>query len=398
MNGGLKMKLNKKRKICVITGYRSDYTKLKSVLTRLRDNENIELKIVAFGAHVSGDSGNSITNILEDGFKVSHRCAAPVEGDSPFSMTKSMGLSIIELSSVLEKMEPDLVLLCADRYEILAAAVCASVGNLPIAHIQGGELSGTIDETIRHAITKLSHIHFPSTEQSKNIITQLGEDPEYVFNVGCPAIDHIVYIDNVARKDIKNLPDLKGITLNPEQDYFILIQHSVTTCYEDAGKDMTTTLNALQKIGIQTLLVYPNPDAGSERVVRAIRKHQNRHQENSVIRDCYKNMSFDSYLNLLKNTSCLVGNSSSGIREAQVFGTPVVNIGSRQDDRERSLNVIDVPHDESEIIAAVQEQLEHGRYKDGTDLYGNGTAAEQIEKYLTSLSIDNLVQKKFNMS
>ena len=166
----------------------------------------------------------------------------------------------------------------------------------------------------------------------------------------------------------------------------------------DAGKDMTTTLNALQKIGIQTLLVYPNPDAGSERVVRSIRKHQNKHQENSVIRDCYKNMSFDSYLNLLKNASCLVGNSSSGIREAQVFGTPVVNIGSRQDDRERSLNVIDVPHDESEIIAAVQKQLEHGRYKDGTDLYGNGTAAEQIEKYLTSLSIDNLVQKKFNMS
>jgi len=382
------------KKICVITGYRSDYTKLKSVLKELQKEPNIQLQIVAFGAHMSNDSGNSVDKILEDGFSVEYTCSANVEGDSPFNMSKSIGLSVIELTSALEKLNPDVVMLVGDRYEILGAAVCASVANLPIAHIQGGELSGTIDETIRHAITKLSHIHFPSTEKSKEIILQLGENPDLVYNVGCPAIDHMLSISYCEKSDIKNLPDLQQLSIDLDKPYLIVAQHPVTTEYEKASSDMLSTLEALQKLSVQAVLIYPNPDAGSDAIVKQIRKHQKKYGKESVIKNCYKNIGFDSYLNLLKHSSCLVGNSSSGIREAHLFGTPVVNIGSRQEDRERTENILDIPCYTNIIYEAVKHQLQHGPYKNIKNIYGSGDSSSKITKILSKISLDDIIQKR----
>jgi GDP/UDP-N,N'-diacetylbacillosamine 2-epimerase (hydrolysing) len=382
------------KKVCVITGYRSDYTKLKSVLAEIKQSSSLELQVVAFGAHLSNDSGNSIHKILQDGYKVDYKCSANIEGDSPFSMSKSIGLSIIELTSAMETLDPDIVLLVGDRYEILGAAVCASVANIPIAHIQGGELSGTIDETIRHAITKLSHIHFPSTNQSREIILQLGEDPDFVHNVGCPAVDHILATMYVDKQEIRQLPDLDLLDIDLRKPYLIVAQHPVTTRYHEAAKEMRITLEALQEVNIQTVLIYPNPDAGSEMMVREVRKHNQKHKKNNVIKNCYKNISFDSYLNLLKHSSCLVGNSSSGIREAHLFGTPVINIGSRQDNRERTSNIIDVPHEKDDIVDSIMKQIQIGEYKNISNFYGDGSAAHKIVEKLCRLPLENISQKK----
>ena len=382
------------KKICVITGYRSDYTKLKSVLKEIQKSPDLQLQIVAFGAHLSNDSGNSIDKIIEDGFDVIYKCSANIEGDSPFNMSKSIGLSVIELTSALEKLDPDVVMLVGDRYEILGAAVCASVANLPIAHIQGGELSGTIDETIRHAITKLSHIHFPSTEKSKEIILQLGEDPDLVYNVGCPAIDHMASVSYCERSEIKNLPDLEHLAIDLDEPYLIVSQHPVTTEYKKAASDMENTLEALQRLSVQAILIYPNPDAGSEAIVKKIRSHQKKYGKKSVIKNCYKNIGFDSYLNLLKHSSCLVGNSSSGIREAHFYGTPVVNVGSRQEDRERTENILDIPCSANMIYEAVKHQLQHGPYKNIKNIYGSGDSSNKITNVLSEISQDNIIQKR----
>ena len=349
------------RKICVVTGYRSDYTKLKSVIDSIGRSPDLELQILVFGAHLLKDYGASINNVETAGHPISYKCTTAMEGDSPLAMVKTIGVSIIELSSAYSQLEPDIVILVGDRYEILAAAIAASIGNIPVAHIQGGEVSGTIDETIRHTVTKLSHIHFPSTELSKERILMMGEYPDHVFNVGCPAVDYIKNVEYVDRDKINKLPGL--------------------------------SLEALQDIGVQTVLIYPNPDAGSGEMVRAIRKHSRKHGKKGIVCNAYKNISFDSYLNLLKNSSCLVGNSSSGIREAHLFGTPVVNIGTRQASRERTDNIVDVGYEYDAIKNATLSALHDNNCFKDNNIYGNGHAAEQIADILADINLDNIFQK-----
>lgn len=386
------------RKICVVTGYRSDYTKLKSVLDAIRYESALDLQLVVFGAHLLQDYGNSISNIEADGYKISYRCSTNIEGDGPLTMSKSIGLAIIELSAAYEQLHPDVVLLVGDRYEILAAATAASVGNIPVAHIQGGELSGTIDETIRHSITKLSHIHFPSTELSKKRILMMGENSNHVFNVGCPAIDHLKKIKYVGRSEIKQLKGLLHIKIDFEKPYNILIQHSVTTEFAQAAEQMQSTLESLQEVGIQTVLIYPNPDAGSTEMIRVIRRHQDRYEKQSVICSAYKNICFDSYLNLLKYSNCLIGNSSSGIREAHFFNVPVVNIGTRQSGRERTTNIIDVGYDKNSIKCATLSTLEIERNFKEKNIYGDGTAGQRIADILSKINLKFIVQKNLQVN
>ena len=382
------------RKICVVTGYRSDYTKLKSVVRSIDDSNKLELQMVAFGAHLLKDYGNSIKNIELDGYKIDYKCATNIEGDSPLVMSKSVGFATIELSSAFEKLEPDLVLIVGDRYEIMAAAVAASIGNIPLAHIQGGEVSGTIDETIRHTITKLAHIHFPSTELSKKRILLMGENPENVFNVGCPAVDCIRGITQVSRHDLKKLDGLSRLKIDFEKPYIILIQHPVTTEYTQSGKQMQVTLEALQEYGVQTVLIYPNPDAGSSDMLRIIRKYSREYGKEAVVYNKYKNLSFNSYLNLLKHSKCLIGNSSSGIREAYEYSIPVVNIGSRQSSRERTSNIIDVRHNKEDIKIAMKQAFLYKKIFNKKSIYGNGNSGAKISEILSVISLKNLVQKK----
>jgi len=384
------------RKICVVTGYRSDYTKLKSVIKSIEANADLDLQIVVFGAHLLSDYGTSVNDIESDGFKISFKCSTTVEGDSPLIMSKSVGLAIIELTAAFERLEPDVVLIVGDRHEILAASIAATVGNIPVAHIQGGEVSGTIDEIIRHAITKLSHIHFPSTRLSAKRILLMGENPQHIFNVGCPAVDHIKSTQYVMRGDLKKLRGLSRLKIDLERPYFILVQHPVTTNYKKAGHQVEITLEALQEIGIQTVLIYPNPDAGSEKMITTIRKYKRKYGKQSVVKNMYKNICFDSYLNLLKHSTCLVGNSSSGIREAHVLGTPVVNIGNRQENRERTSNIIDTNYNKNQIVQAVRTQIKLGKIKCENKIYGDGTAGESIADILSKIELDCIVQKSLH--
>lgn len=381
------------RKICVVTGYRSDYTKLKSVMKSIKDSPELELQVIVFGAHLLSDYGNTIKDIEADGYKVSFKCTTNIEGDKPLTMSKSIGLSVIELSAAYEQLNPDVVLLVGDRYEILAAAIAASVGNIPVAHIQGGEVSGTIDETIRHTITKLSHIHFPSTRLSAQRIVSMGENSDHVFNVGCPAVDYINGLTYLEQKDLAQLDELKNCSVDLNNPYILLIQHPVTTEYEQSADQISQTLEALEAVALPTLLIYPNPDAGSAGMLRAIRNHKRVYGEKTVIRGVFKNLSFETYLNLLKNCSCLVGNSSSGIREAHMFGIPVINIGTRQNGRERTSNIVDVDADKKQILEKTLELIARPKTKI-KNIYGNGTAGKRIADILKNIQLEKIVQKR----
>ena len=312
-----------------------------------------------------------------------------MEGNTTFAMSKSIGLAIIELSSLLSRSKPDIVLLCADRYETMAAAIAVSVNNIPIAHIQGGELSGTIDELLRHSITKLSHVHFPATELSKERIVQMGEDPEFVYNVGCPAIDYIKSNVYLSKDEMSDDPLFGSLGLDFSKDYLILLQHPVTTLSEDFNE----TLEAVQSIGLQTLMIYPNPDAGGESIVKDERSFSKKYGKDSVIVGKYKNISFDKYLNLLKNRKALIGNSSSGIREAYAFNVPVINIGTRQQNRERSSNVVDAKCDRHDIVKAFDSYSNLISNQD--NLYGDGLASKRISKILTEVNLEKSLEKLF---
>ena len=387
------------KKVCVITGYRSDYTKLKSVLKSIKSHNALQLQLVAFGAHLLEDCGNSIKDIVSDGYEITYTCNTTIAGDSPLVMSKSVGFAIVELSSALEQLKPDVVLIVGDRYEILSAAVAASIGNIPVAHIQGGEISGTIDETIRHAITKLSHVHFPSTELSKDRILRMGEDPSHVFNVGCPAVDYINDIGYCAKSELSSLAGLSRTKLNEEAGDFLVIQHPVTTEFDKAAEQMTVTLEALQAVGVQTLLIYPNPDAGSTSMVRAIRRHARKYEKQNVIKGSFKNLPFETYLNLLRYSECLVGNSSSGIREACMYNIPAINIGSRQNGRERTANIVDVPHDLEQIKGQLSMSLQKRDkgYISNDCIYGDGTAGRKIADILSTISLDSIEQKSLQI-
>lgn len=377
------------RKVLAVTGYRSDYTKLKTVLREIEKCPDLELEVVSFGAHALGDYGNTIDMVMEDNHTLIANLLTTVEGNSTFAMSKSIGLSVIELSSILAMSKPDIVLLCADRYETMAAAIAVSVNNIPIAHIQGGELSGTIDEVLRHSITKLSHIHFPSTELSKKRIIQMGENPEFVYNVGCPAIDYIKTNNYLSKEEMKEDPFFTSLGLDLDKEYILLLQHPVTT----APEDFNETLEAVQEIGVQALMIYPNPDAGCDNIVQAERNFSKKYGSDSVIVGKYKNIEFDKYLNLLKYSRALVGNSSSGIREAYAFNVPVINIGTRQQNRERSNNVIDAPCERVEIKKAYDKHIFFNGVED--NLYGDGRASQRISKILTEVNLAGSLEKLF---
>ena len=379
--------------ICVISGYRSDYTKLKSVMVAIDNHKDLNLKLIVFGAHTLDDCGHSYKQIIDDGFHIDEILSTNVQGTGTTSMSKSMGLGLIELSTALVQIKPDATLIVGDRFEIVSAALASSVNNIPVIHIQGGEISGTIDETLRHSITKLSHLHFPSTEISAKRIKQLGEDPKTIFNVGCPAVDYILSQEYITKEQMNTSDVFAEFDIDFNEDYGIIIQHPVTTNYKASEKNMMMTLEALQESGLNSLLVYPNPDPGATGIVKAIRKFDLKYGERSIIKQKVKNIPFEVYLNLLKNCKCLIGNSSSGIREAHIFNIPVINIGDRQRGRERTSNIVDVPHRKQSILQAI-ENID-SRRETPVSIYGDGTASKQIADIISKTDFDKIIEKRF---
>jgi UDP-hydrolysing UDP-N-acetyl-D-glucosamine 2-epimerase len=377
------------RKICVVVTARPSYSRIKTALREIVRRPELELQLVVAASALLDRYGSAISYIEEDGFRIAAKVYIVLEGENPTAMAKTTGLGLIELATVFDNLKPDLVVTIADRYETLATAVAAAYMNIPVAHVQGGEVTGSIDEKVRHAVTKLADVHLVSSRQAAARVIQMGEDPERVHITGCPSVDLAkeVLDDPGLMFDPFTLYGGVGPRLDLSKGYVVVMQHPVTTEYELARAHILETLHVVHESGVPALWFWPNVDAGSDGTSNAIRMF--RETQRPANMHFFKNMMPTDFLRLLYNCSCLIGNSSVGIRECSYLGVPVVNIGTRQSGRDRGVNVIDVGYHRKEIARALERQLINGRYPNDT-LYGNGEAGQRIAQALveTSLGIE----------
>lgn len=375
-----------KRKIAVVITARPSYSRVKTVLTAIKNHPELELQLIVAASALLDRYGSAVNYIEKDGFEIAARVFNVLEGENLTAAAKTTGIGILELSTVFDNLKPDIVVTVADRFETMATAISASYMNIPLAHIQGGEVTGNIDEKVRHSITKLSDYHFVASENARERVIKLGENPKMVFNTGCPSIDIASEVEK--RKELTFSPYQKygGVGSQPklEDGYIVVMQHPVTNEYQDSRKHIEATLRAIQKINKPTLWFWPNVDAGADGTSTGIRSFREKYKLENV--HFFKNMEGEDFLNLLDKSICLIGNSSVGIRECAYLGVPVVNIGSRQNRRDRGKNVVDVDYDENEIIKAINSFLVNNN-REKSSVYGGGDAGEQIAELLKNLPL-----------
>ncbi|MBC8331913.1 MAG: UDP-N-acetylglucosamine 2-epimerase (hydrolyzing) [Anaerolineae bacterium] len=372
------------RNVCIVVGSRANYSSIKSVMRAVQQHPDLNLQTIAGASALLDRFGAVVDTVIADGFEIDARVHMIIEGENPTTMAKSTGLGLLELPGVIEQLNPDVVVTVGDRFETMATAIAAAYMNIPLAHTMGGEVSGTIDENIRHAITKLSHIHFPASKDAATRILRMGENPATVHTTGCPRIDLVAEIASENhRLPEKAWLEYEGVggQISLDEPFLLVSQHPVTTEYGDGERQIAETLMALQELKMPTIMLWPNVDAGSEDIARGMRKFRERF-EHGYIR-FYKNFSVDTYVRLMKNCACKIGNSSAAIREGAFLGVPAVNVGTRQIGRERGINVIDVDYDRGKIIAAIQQQVAHGHYP-SEPIYGDGHAGERIADILAT--------------
>jgi UDP-N-acetylglucosamine 2-epimerase (non-hydrolysing)/GDP/UDP-N,N'-diacetylbacillosamine 2-epimerase (hydrolysing) len=377
-----------KRRIAVVTTSRADYSHLYWPLRELAAHPQVELGVIALGPHLSPEFGNTIAEIERDGFPIRARIECLLSSDTDTGMAKTIGIAILSLADTFTAWRPDLLLLIADRYEMLAPAAVALALRIPIAHIEGGEVSqGAIDDHVRNALTKLAHIHFTSTDAARRRVIAMGEEPWRVHRAGAPSLDHL------RRSPLLNRAALEarlGISLTPPT--FVAAWHPVTIL-RDTNAEADSLFTALAKTPGQLLFVYPNTDAGSHALIERT-KTLAASRPNTKI---FVNLDAATYWSLLSQIDALVGNSSSGIMEAASFGIPVVNVGMRQQGRERARNVIDVPAETGQICVAIKRALSPGFRKKLHGMvnpYGDGTAAKTIARVLATVPLENLLIKQ----
>jgi len=375
------------RKITVTTGTRADYGLLRPVLSEIQKNPSLKLFLIVTGMHLSEKHGKTINEIKHDGFAISNAFDMVSKKDSKFENVKQLGDSIISFSKIFHKIKPEINLVLGDRDEMLASAIAAYHMNIVNAHIHGGDRSqGGIDEYNRHAITKMSNIHFAASQKSKMRIIKMGENPKYVHFTGSPSIDEII------SKKITNKNELnKKYDFSLSKKNIILLQHPVTTQIEQSQQQIHNTLYAIKELKENTIAIGPNSDPGSSSIFTELQKTS----KNFNFIHFYANVPRDDFLGFLKYGNVLVGNSSSGMIEASYFGIPVVNIGIRQKGRERGQNVIDVEHSSVKIHQAIKSCLKTNfNQRKSEKVFGNGNASQKIVKYLIKTSITNDILKK----
>ncbi len=353
-------------------------------MAAVREHPELELRIILGASALLYRFGNVRQIIEDDGFTPDATVYSIVEGETPTTMAKSTGMAIMELATLFENMEPDIVLTVADRFETMATAVAASYMNIRLAHTQGGEVTGSIDESVRHAVTKLSHIHFPATKKSAENLVRMGEQADTVFWTGCPAIDVVAQLDLSLPNDIFERYKGVGPSIDPNKPYITVLQHPVTTEYGEGFVQINKTLKAVEAIRMQTVWLWPNVDAGSDDVSKGLRVY--REQNNPDYIHFYRNFSVEDYARLIANSKCLLGNSSSALREGSFLGVPAVSIGTRQLGREHGDNVIWTAYDSGEIEAAVRKQIDHGVFE-RSELFGDGNAGTRIAEHLATADI-----------
>jgi len=350
----------------------------------INNHPDLELQIVAGASAILDRYGAVVESMEADGFSINARINMIIEGETPTTMAKSTGLGLLELPTAFQWLQPNIVLTVGDRFETMATTLAAVYMNIPLAHTMGGEVSGTIDESIRHAVTKFAHIHFPACEEAYERIIKLGERPEDVYLVGCPRIDLVA--EELSKQsqfvDGSLFKEGVGAAFDLNEPFLMLSQHPVTTEFGKSEQQINATLMAIHELGIPTIALWPNSDTGSEDMARGMRKFREHYGDSKI--HFFKNLPTHTYIALMQRTVCLIGNSSSGIREGAFIGTPVVNIGTRQDMRQRGKNIIDVDYDKDNIKAAVLKQLGNGQYA-SEPIYGDGGAGERIANVLATV-------------
>ena len=376
-----------KRRICVLVTARPSYSRIRSALRAIQDHPDLELLLIVGASALLERYGNAIQAIEHDGFTAAARVFMVLEGENLVTSAKSTGIGLSELATVFDNLKPDAVVTVADRYETLATAVAAAYMNIPLVHIQGGEVTGSIDEKVRHAVTKLADVHLVSSEPAAERVIRMGERPDSVFVTGCPSIDLArLALDAEPRPVAETLSRYGGVgaDIDLSNGYVVVLQHPVTTEYTQARTHIDETLHAISDAGYPTLWFWPNVDAGSDGTSKGIRAFRETHALPNV--HFYRNLSPLDFLSILINSRCIVGNSSVAIRECAYLGVPAVNIGTRQRGRDRGRNVIDVEHDRDAIGAAIARQYPLGERQSDL-IYGDGTAGKRIADAVAAVEL-----------
>ena len=383
-----------RRKITVITTSRADYGHLYWPLKDLSEHENVELKIIALGSHLSPEFGNTFQDIVNDGFTIDSRIECLLSSDTDVGMAKTIGMATLSLADVLSQMRPDLLLLIADRYEMLAPASVALALRIPIAHIEGGEISeGAIDDAVRNALTKMSHIHFTSTHAARERVIAMGEEEWRVHRAGAPSLDHLRRRTLLSREQVE-----ERLALSLRRPPILVVYHPMTIA-RDTLQEADSLFAALESLPDQMLFCYPNADAGSRALIDRTKSFIQRRGHGKI----FTNLDSVTYLSLLRQVDMLVGNSSSGIMESASFALPTVNVGLRQQGRERARNVLDADAHSGAILESVM-RARTAEFRDSlrsmVNPYGEGHAAETIVRVLTTvpLSQELLMKRRPDIS
>jgi UDP-N-acetylglucosamine 2-epimerase (non-hydrolysing)/GDP/UDP-N,N'-diacetylbacillosamine 2-epimerase (hydrolysing) len=378
-----------KRRICVVTGTRAEYGLLFPAMKAIETNPELELSVLVTGMHLMPEFGYTVEEIEADGFKIDAKVPTFSREDTVKAMARSLGKGIIGMTDALEKIEPDILVVIADRGEALAGAISGAFMNIPVAHIHGGDVSGCIDEPTRHAITRFAHIHFPATKESADRIIRMGEEAWRVHVVGPLGIYAMTSRNFIPKNKL-----CKMLDLNPCKPILLVLQHPVTTQNEKADEQMNQTIEALAALEEQAVIIYPNADAGGRKIIKVIEQNM----EYPFFR-IYKNLAYLTFTSLMRISSVMVGNSSSAIVEAPLFGVPAVNIGLRQEGRERGGNVIDAPHEKDKIIKAIKKALFDEDFRRKVKKSANPFAVgknggQRIANVLASVKIDDKLLRK----
>jgi UDP-hydrolysing UDP-N-acetyl-D-glucosamine 2-epimerase len=373
---------NGRRKVCVVLVDRANYGRLKPVMQAIRERPALDLQVLAAGTMVLERFDQPVRVVRSDGFQIDGEIYIELEGSTPATMAKSVGFGVIEFANEFHRLKPDIVLLIGDRYEALAAVIAAAYMNIPIVHVQGGEVSGSIDESARHAITKFAQFHFPSTRRAAEYLVRMGERPDTILGTGCPSSDIARRISRQLTPEIVNARG-NGAEIDVAKPFLLVIFHPTTTEYGGENRQIQVLLSALDAVQMPTLLLWPNIDAGADHISKTIRIHRN--QAKMPWLRTLTNLTPEDFLKVLVNAACAVGNSSSFVRDASYFGTPVVLVGNRQNGRETDEHVTRVPVEMDRIVEAIRANLAHGRYQPST-LYGDGHVSERIAEAIERLT------------
>ncbi len=390
-----------KRKIAVVIGSRANYASIKSVMKELQKKENIELQIFVGASAILDKYGNVAKLVEEDGFDITEKFYMLVEGENPETMAISTGLGIVKLSGIFMNHKPDIVITVGDRFETMATTLASAYLNIRLAHTMGGEVSGTIDESIRHAVTKFAHLHFPANKSAAERIIKMGENSKHVFVTGCPRIDAVKKFieDNRNGNGIDEeffWRKYKGVggNFSIHKDKFLLVlQHPVTTEFEQSRTQVRETLMALNDLKMPTIMLWPNADAGSDEISKEIRTFREKYRPDEWLH-LFKNLPMEIFIKLMDQCACMIGNSSSAIREGAIIGVPAIDIGTRQQGRDKGKNIIEVDYDKETILETIKKQLKHEKYE-ADYIYGNGSAGKEIANILSEINLKEVsIQKR----